>query len=133
LTNLSFTQQVLGERWKRLSRSEKEPFMQLAEMDKRRYKEEKGVKDSSSHHSSSESKVDAKRSLTAYNHYIRQEKQFIFGLNISEPQTKFGKHGGDRWAAMAVTEKSLYLVIHEVEAAEAAAGGGGGGSGVEYH
>lgn len=45
----------------------------------------------------------------------------MFGLRISDPQTKMGKHGGDRWAAMDVAEKGLYLVIHEVQAVATAA------------
>eukprot|EP01034_Spumella_vulgaris_P031807 gene31807-39290_t len=92
---------VLGERWKKLSRNEKEPFMIMAEQDKKRYKEEKTEKTSGVSSSATSLSGESK-------------------TQDSNKKTKFGKHGGDRWAAMAVGEKNLYLVIHEVDAAECA-------------
>ena len=48
----------------------------------------------------------------------KQEKLFIMGLNLSDAQTRMGKHGGDRWNDMDKTEKSLYLILREADALE---------------
>ena len=58
------------------------------------------------------------RSLTAYNHFLHQEKQFVLALNLADPQSGTGQHGGGRWTTMSEMEKRLYTVQRESELQE---------------
>lgn len=40
----------------------------------------------------------------------------MMGCEVSDTQSRIGKHGGDRWSAMPFAEKDLYKVLHEVGA-----------------
>lgn len=55
------------------------------------------------------------RALTAYNHFMHQERQFVLGLNLNDAQTRMGRHAGDRWNNMEGEEKELYVTLNAVE------------------
>lgn len=110
--------QLLGQRWKALPAKDKVPFEGLAAKDKQRYKEEMlayqaAMKQSDASYEMPSSDKVSNRPVTAYNHFVHQEKQYVFGLDILDPQTKMGKHGGDRWNVISEAEKALYVGIRD--------------------
>eukprot|EP00981_Chlorochromonas_danica_P001112 scaffold247_cov172-Ochromonas_danica.AAC.27 len=102
---------VLGQKWKMMSSDQKAPYVVLAESDRIRYEQEKKeFRDGDE----SDSDLSDGKSMTAYNHFVHQERQFILGLNLNDAQTRMGRHAGDRWNAMEDAEKNLYLTLNYV-------------------
>jgi hypothetical protein len=54
-----------------------------------------------------------RKMVTAYNQFVRQEKQFVLELNVSDPQRRMGMHAGERWDNMSSGESALYAQIKE--------------------
>eukprot|EP01036_Dinobryon_divergens_P025060 gene25059-33572_t len=106
---------VIGQRWTDLPDSDRQYYLDKAVRDKERYAEELALyyaQKSLTFQLQAGELLD--RPVTAYNLFVRQEKQYVFMTELINIQTKMGKHGGDRWCAMEENEKKLYLAIRDM-------------------
>lgn len=55
-----------------------------------------------------------KRTVTAYNLFVQQEKDFLLGFDFEDIRARIGKHCGDRWKSMSKEEKELYKVLRAI-------------------
>jgi len=109
LTNNELNE-VLGNRWKKMNRIQQLPYLEMADADKKRFQEEIAIYTGLVGGVA----VLPPRTITAYNIFVQQEKQFVLGFGFEDAKTRIGKHGGDRWQAMSKDEKDLYHVLKDV-------------------
>ena len=104
----------LGVRWRSLTSKEKEKYQSLAQKDKARYKRE--LNEYNIFLTRMNLSPEFNRPVTAYNHFIHQEKQFISELGIVDSGKSMGQHGSSRWHNMTTGEKNLYETIRQCDA-----------------
>lgn len=126
---------LISQKWKSLSKLEKEPFEKSSLLDKQRYLKE--IEDINTNNTDNETKLwpnlntakkikknkneddtivdDKKKPRTAYNIFVNQEKQFI-ELFDSVLYQKVGLLAGIRWKNMCESEKNLYQLLANQEA-----------------
>ena len=135
----------LGKAWKKLADSERIEYTKMADLDKVRYLREVAEYNSCSDlHSAITARINppngydmeglplsdiagamvhavknpVERPLSKYNHYARQDKQFIAkvseGLGVNM-QHRVGKLLSARWKAMDPKEKILYVELEKSE------------------
>eukprot|EP01039_Chlorochromonas_danica_P006390 gene6390-7044_t len=91
------------------SQEQKAPYMVVAEDGLDELVDSEGI--------DCESFSSESNAMTAYNHFVHQERQFILSLNLDDIQTRMGRHAGDRWKHMCDDEKNLYKALSSVEEA----------------
>jgi hypothetical protein len=122
---------LVAQKWKSLSKLEKEPFENSSLLDKQRYLKEieianinsntklfpklKKIKEEINDDDNKEDNVVKKKPRTAYSIFVNQEKQFI-ELFDSDLNKKVGLLSGLRWNNISESEKKLYDFLSNEEA-----------------
>lgn len=112
---------IIGDRWRSMTKEEKAVYSNNAEAkaDKARYAkvccscwlvllslthwQEKAIFERDSPH--------ARSKLTGYNNFVSQERPFVAAFQLTQLQTRMGRHGGHRWKNMEAAEKELYEAV----------------------